>query len=647
MPPWAAFAPRWTNLLKTSAIERILPRVCHGRNVAPRRCPHLRLRSASTHIAPSAINLRPNIPPQNRELHDALSALGGAAETWVNISRLQLALSGLVVKDGVTRVAVLGLSSQVGAQRLARLLLADPLGVEEHWETELDKAGDGSERPVLLKYGQDSDVQTPTPLYKVLAVPSRILRLHNLEILVSTLNVGRAENATAAASTESSVDSILVPKLQATSARGMPVPYPVHKTLVFGEGLDSAIAFGRFTAHRAKELDNLAKLAINLPAPSEDVIPDVQNASAAVNMETAAKAIATFRDSIQNSLAYEHGWFRSGLPVLSNWLVEDLQPSSAVKPTMRTLVASIIADVEAKLADEDLALQKRRASTPTHAATTASILDHLDSWAEQSHTELRDQLDEAFSSRNWHKLTWWKLLWRVDDVTMLSTDILERRWLVSAEKNSVYLAGRMEQAGFPNDVRHVAAGDTEIPEVTRLDTAPIAKSQDKGMLISTTVKQTQPWPSHISTARTDLINDAVPPLQALAQRLLLQTFSTTAISSALTAILYIGVESFSLFEAGAVAALGLTFSLRRMQKLWEGARESWQGTVREEGRRTLKRTEDVVRLIVEKTDLGAGAGAAAAVRDDGVKERARAREAVRRVKDALDSSAGADGKAGV
>jgi hypothetical protein len=46
---------------------------------------------------------------------------------------------------------VLGLNSQVSAQRLSRLLLADPLGAEEQWEKQLVKAGDGTERAVLLK----------------------------------------------------------------------------------------------------------------------------------------------------------------------------------------------------------------------------------------------------------------------------------------------------------------------------------------------------------------------------------------------------------------------------------------------------------------------------------------------------------------
>lgn len=152
MPPWAAFAPRSSTLVSRSAIDR-LPRAFRSCRNAARHPPftHLRVRSASTHVAPAAINLRPNIPPQNRELHDAVSALSGAAETWVNISRVQLALSGLAAHDAVTRVAILGLNSQVSAQRLARLLLADPLGTEEKWEKELERASEGSERAVLLK----------------------------------------------------------------------------------------------------------------------------------------------------------------------------------------------------------------------------------------------------------------------------------------------------------------------------------------------------------------------------------------------------------------------------------------------------------------------------------------------------------------
>jgi hypothetical protein len=119
---------------------------------------------------------------------------------------------------------------------------------------------------------------------------------------------------------------------------------------------------------------------------------------------------------------------------------------------MKTLVSSIADDVEASITKADTARLQKLASIPTDRDVTDSIVNHLESWAEQSHAELRDQLDEAFSAKNWHKLSWWKLFWRVDDVTMLTTEVLERQWLVSAENNSIYLVGRMKQAGFPDEV---------------------------------------------------------------------------------------------------------------------------------------------------------------------------------------------------
>jgi len=104
MPPWVAFAPRLSSLINGRTIERV-PVALRCRNAAKPSCHNLRVRSASTHVSPTAINLRPNIPQRNKELHDALSALSGAAETYVNISRLQLALRGLAAQDAVTRVA--------------------------------------------------------------------------------------------------------------------------------------------------------------------------------------------------------------------------------------------------------------------------------------------------------------------------------------------------------------------------------------------------------------------------------------------------------------------------------------------------------------------------------------------------------------
>ena len=67
------------------------------------------------------------------------------------LSRGLLVGSVILQKDVADRNVVLGLNSQVSASRLARLLLADPLGNEEAWEKELVKVDDANERAVLLK----------------------------------------------------------------------------------------------------------------------------------------------------------------------------------------------------------------------------------------------------------------------------------------------------------------------------------------------------------------------------------------------------------------------------------------------------------------------------------------------------------------
>lgn len=443
---------------------------------------------------------------------------------------------------------------------------------------------------------------------------------------MSTLNINMTNIITE--SKESSAESILIPKLQPSSAKGLPVPYPVHKTLILGEGLDSAIAFGRFTSDTAEVHSDMVKVAIDIPPPVDEVVVEAQGESVEINMEVATQAVATFRESIQNSVAYERGWYRSGMPALTDWLLQDHRPDGSIKPTLKALITSVVDDVEAKITKEDKARLQKLVSIPTSTDTSASIVAHLESWAEKSHTELRDDLDDAFSTKNWHKLSWWKLFWRVDDVTMISSEVLERRWLVSAEKTSIYLAGRMNQAGFPEEVQQPAM--SHIPELTTQETAPTL--ENPRLDISTEVRKAISWPEYISTARMELIKDTVPPLQALAQSLLLQSFSITSLSSAASALLYISMSSFSLFEASAVGVLGLTYSLRRMQKLWEGARDSWEGTVREEGRRTLKSTEDLVRLIIKNKEME---GRGVVREHEGVRERRLAREAVGKVREAL------------
>jgi hypothetical protein len=148
------------------------------------------------------------------------------------------------------------------------------------------------------------------------------------------------------------------------------------------------------------------------------------------------------------------------------------------------------------------------------------------------------------------------------------------------------------------------------------------------MDLSTDVQEIKPWHTQISTSRTFLLQTTIPPLQALAQTLVLRTLSTISLASALSALLWVSTPTVSVFEAGAIAALGLVYSLRHMQKVWEEARANWQVEVREEGRKTLKFTEELVRWIVRGCEE-------TVEENEGVVRRKRARDAVERVRDVL------------
>jgi len=83
-----------------------------------------------------------------------------------------------------------------------------------------------------------------------------------------------------------------------------------------------------------------------------------------------------------------------------------------------------------------------------------------------------------------------------------------------------------------------------------------------------------------------------------------------------------------LAEAGAVAALGLVWTLRRLQKKWEAEREGWEAEVREHGRVVLSEVEDVLRSVVRSNERGV-------LRQTDVEVWEKARGALREVKEAL------------
>lgn len=492
----------------------------------------------------------------------------------------------------------------------------------------------------MCRYGEETDYNEQHPLLRTLSIPASPLHAHNLEILITNLSPNAGEEVNDPA-------TLLVPTLETpTSANGRysTITYPVHKAIVHGDELGGILGYARMSAGTAENttLSDIVRgiIDVSWQPPAEESGPDY--GMIIVNLEKAEKAVTIFRQSLDNSIDYEHRWFESGVAGASKWLLQGTRAEeSNVKPAVRSLIDLLLQRAEEVILKEETQSLAQLTSAVIPDTTRQTLDDAVKGWAEEAHVELRDQLDAAFHRKSWRRIGWWKLFWRVDDVGTIASDILQRSWLVEAEKEMIWVAGRVEQAGFfgptargpigvlptetpPRDEEHVLGGFPPPPRLSDLVGKPVVDDE----VLST--DPSRPWPQQISLARYDLGVSTIPSLQALAQRLVLQTMSTTAITSALSALLYVSVSTTSLYEAGAIAAFGFVYSMRRLQKKWETARAFWEGEVREEGRKALKGTEEVVRGVVREGGKGEGEGDVV-----GVGERREARRAVEGVREVL------------
>ncbi|KAL3422896.1 hypothetical protein PVAG01_04643 [Phlyctema vagabunda] len=546
------------------------------------------------------------------ELHGALLDLQKQAGSYVNISRLQLALRGLEQQSGqeTIRVAILALAnggtSLRKAKKLLRLIAADPLGDEEEWErTLVDEQGTG--RPLLMKIGHNTaeEFGQSSRLLQQLNVNSPTLNGHKLEILVLETDPPSQISEAVDADFRSSV---LVPTMEiptSSTGRYTPVTTPVHRAIIVGDGLIGASRLLALPSLDARDSE-ITWAAMDLQTTVKD---DERSLSfPIVDTALATSALGLFRQSVNNALRYEQDWFSSGVPVVVDWLKSGSgTPGESMKEPLRSLISSLIENTYSRIDEEE------RKGLGSLLADTISSKDlkalkvELSAWSEFAHTELRDDLDVAFEGRRWRKLGWWKLFWRVDDVSMIATDILSQRFLTFSEKSVIFLSGRIIQSGVvdltpstPHNWAYQASTSSREEKFGSVAPDPTLRSlvgrlEDEG----TTHLMQRPWPLHIPLTRGYLSNETVPALQALAQKLVLQTLSSSSFASAVAGLVYVSSFSTGLYEAGAVAALGIVWSLRRMQNKWETARKYWEGEVREEGRKAVRATESDLQEIFQ------------------------------------------------
>lgn len=414
-------------------------------------------------------------------------------------------------------------------------------------------------------------------------------------------------------------------------------------------------------------LPALLKPAVAIPTHRAAIPQTSAEPVLAIDVELASTALARFRRNVEFGVEYERGWFASGAAAAADWVSAGCKPTASasvdaqakakLKLPVALLTRDVLRSVEASVRDA----RQRHASAQRAAGpapeTRAALLAAAAQWAERAHAELQAGLESAGADRDWRRLAWWALAWRADDVGAAATDLLQRRWLVGAEKAFAFLAGRAAQAGVPlRDAPPPAAAALPPPppadEVVPWPPLPALRVEDLYSGAERAALQARlsraaaaadadalpgpgadaAYPTAVAAARARLSRAVVPPLQARAQALVLRACGEAAVAAALAALGVVGVAGVGVYEAGAVAALGVVWSARRLQRGWERAKGEWVAGVREEGRVVLRALEADVREALEGGARADGFDADAALRE----EWERVEEAVERVRSELD-----------
>ncbi|KAH0271238.1 Metallo-dependent phosphatase, partial [Aureobasidium melanogenum] len=586
----------------------------------------------------------------------------------------------------------LGRDGDVAARKLARVLLADALGDEGQWEKMLKQPSQDGKPLLLRYGAEDdippmnplvNELNIPSRVLEKNNLEILITTLNT----PSGPNVTADPSGLAEAIL---VPPLQTPV--ASSGRTGFVRYPVHKAIVVGEGIQGCMDFGRLSsALEATPLgvtgaeQDLIQVALSVPRDSPRTQTNDTGLISPVDIEQAGLALDLFRQDVANGATFNSKWQASNIQAIIKFIASDpIDPvtgdSVGLRPTVQAHIRSTLDSAADAIALSEQVANNAVISNSIPDQKRQEISQAISAWAQHAHTDLQVSLANALDSRSWRRTTWSRFLWRVDDVGVAAEEVLRSHWLLDAESTLAFLAGRIEQAGFfrsrggvtnfnPDYAMHASdrAVDPKTGEAISKERAFLAPSQppsaptttktSKGFFgkfftdkvpqpttadllnthaLTAKVAQTggidifhsRPWPLAIHFTRQKLLHTLVPSLQARAQALLAQSLTTIGATSALGVWLYIATSGTMLAESGAIAALGLVWTLRRLQKKWQGEIETWAAEVREHGRVVLSEVEDVLRTVVRENERGV-------LRQTDIEDWQRAREALKEVKKAL------------
>ena len=605
----------------------------------------LQKRNATTLVSSTAVHATKTIPPKYQELHEALNNVKKKASAHVNLGRLQLAIQGLETEDPVTRVGIIGVDNTAIARRLVRLLLADALEPEGRWESQLRSENTNPFGALLIRYGDvpNPELSTPRSPLPTLTVPSPVLQRHKLEILITSVRAPRKGEPVLNGVATSS-DTFLSPSVGTpihADGRQSLITQPVHKTLVVAGDLDEfvrAAALLSATHFSSQGDEELVDLSLNLVGKPEGVNGDVL----VFDVAKAEEALRALRSSLEQAITYEHKWLEGNMDKISRWLsLASVKQTAGLPAPIRNLTVAlldaVILSIQNQAAEAEQIAKEKSISPNTRVALGNAITE----FSRGAHTELQSGLAAAWSSRNWRKLAWYKLFWRVDDVSLIITDLVTNAWLPQTERAVYEMSGRLTQAGIrPTTSEEISENVKVVPvmdptesiepviiaqpalaasELGAYGTAPIPDQNE--VVLQQGPRERAFLATAMTAARENYMSQAIADLSFAAQQTVFKALSISGLSAGLSGLAYFSVTSGSVYESATVVALGTAFALRRMQLEWERQRSFLEDGLMDAGRTMLKETEERMRQLVrdggkvpeDDFDVNGRAEAAAAV----------------------------------
>ena len=428
------------------------------------------------------------------------------------------------------------------------------------------------------------------------------------------------------------------------------ISQPVHSTLVVTKGLGELMTLAELLAstsfHSGED-----RLSVQVAMEQHGIRLTKQGDPIIVDAQTAEEGIAAIRTSIDEATTYEHKWVDSGIPALQGWLSVVTDKGDLVPRPVRTLISSLLAAASSSVqayVTSDQALVA--SSSKLSLASLTNLEATIDEFSRNAHSELQSGLTSAWSSRNWRKLAWYKLFWRVDDVGLILSDLINNAWLPRTERAVYELSGRLSQVGIspvefvaPPPSSAVAAEEVTdpspaMPPVPMLQaqlTVPNATSLPPSQPIITNSSGTPsvslspptlqiPLSASVSTSRANTISAAIASLQFTAQQLVFRTLSIVGLSGGLSGLTYFSLTS-SIYESGTILAAGTVFALYRMQGSWQQATKQLEESLFDDGRTAVRRIVGRMRDLValDAAEKGEDAGMRRAGEAMAVVERAR------------------------